>query len=133
MKIIPFQDKQKETKINIAMEYQLDFLELLKLNNPSIKSRFSKNELKQIDTIFFEILQKYDQQIYFFDSAPLFFSDAVFYSIKDQKSLTLDYLKKALIYFLNEILEPNDIEMVRNEINQINIEQPCKVISFRKV
>ena len=55
--IIMFRDKQKEVKINVALEYQLEFLELLKMDEPSIKIKFFKNELRQIDTIFLEILK----------------------------------------------------------------------------
>ncbi len=131
--IIMFRDKQKEVKINVALEYQLEFLEWLKIDAPSIKIKFFKNELRQIDTIFLEILKKYDCQNYFFDSAPLFLSDAAFYSIRDKQALTLYYLKKALIDYVGEILDPNDVEEAREEIRQTSIEQPCKVISFRKV
>ena len=133
MKIIQFQSKQNKVKINVAVEYQLSLLKLLKLDYPTLKIRISESELRQIDNIFLEILKKYDCQNYFFDSAPLFLSDAAFYSIRDKQALTLYYLKKALIDYVGEILDPNDVEEAREEIRQTSIEQPCKVISFRKV
>lgn len=132
MKTIPFQSKQNKVKINVAVEYQLSLLKLLKLDYPTLKIRISESELRQIDNIFLEILQECDQQDYFFNSASLFFSDAIFYSVRDKKPLTREYLKRALIYYLNEILEPTDIEKSVEKLNKINEETPCKVILFRK-
>ena len=113
MKVVKFEPKKDQVSIQVSLEYQQAFLEKLKLDYPDVIVRFTWEELRKVDTALLNTLIRTNNRVNFFNYASLFLSDAVFYSVMDEKPLTIDYLEKALFLFCNEFLPLDEIEQTK--------------------
>ena len=131
MKVVKFEPKKDQVSIQVSLEYQQAFLEKLKLDYPDVIVRFTWKELRKIDTVLLNTLIRINNQENFFNYASLFLSDAVFYSVMDEKPLTIDYLEKALLLFCNEFLSLDEIEQTKIALQNIE-KETCKILQFKK-
>ena len=131
MKVVKFEPKKDQVSIQVSLEYQQAFLEKLKLDYPDVIVRFTWKELRKIDTVLLNTLIRINNQENFFNYASLFLSDAVFYSVMDEKPLTIDYLEKALLLFCNEFLSLDEIEQTKIALQNIE-KETCKILQFIK-
>ena len=131
MKVVKFETKKDQVSIQVSLEYQQAFLEKLKLDYPDVIVRFTWKELRKIDTALLNTLIRTNNRVNFFNYASLFLSDAVFYSVMDEKPLTIDYLEKALFLFCNEFLPLDEIEQTKIALQNIE-KEPCKILQFKK-
>ncbi len=131
MKVVKFEPKKDQVSIQVSLEYQQAFLEKLKLDYPDVIVRFTWEELRKVDTALLNTLIRINNQENFFNYASLFLSDAVFYSVMDEKPLTIDYLEKALLLFCNEFLSLDEIEQTKIALQNIE-KEPCKILQFKK-
>ena len=131
MKVVKFEPKKDQVSIQVSLEYQQAFLEKLKLDYPDVIVRFTWKELRKIDTVLLNTLIRINNQENFFNYASLFLSDAVFYSVMDEKPLTIDYLEKALLLFCNEFLSLDEIEQTKIALQNIE-KETCKILQYKK-
>ncbi len=131
MKVVKFETKKDQVSIQVSLEYQQAFLEKLKLDYPAVIVRFTWEELRKVDTTLLNTLIRTNNRENFFNYASLFLSDAVFYSVMDEKPLTIDYLEKALLLFCNEFLPLDEIEQTKIALQNIE-KEPCKILQFKK-
>lgn len=131
MKVVKFEPKKDQVSIQVSLEYQQAFLEKLKLDYPDVIVRFTWEELRKVDTALLNTLIRTNNRVNFFNYASLFLSDAVFYSVMDEKPLTIDYLEKALLLFCNEFLSLDEIEQTKIALQNIE-KEPCKILQFKK-
>lgn len=131
MKVVKFEPKKDQVSIQVSLEYQQAFLEKLKLDYPAVIVRFTWEELRKVDTALLNTLIRTNNRENFFNYASLFLSDAVFYSVMDEKPLTIDYLEKALLLFCNEFLPLDEIEQTKIALQNIE-KEPCKILQFKK-
>lgn len=131
MKVVKFEPKKDQVSIQVSLEYQQAFLEKLKLDYPDVIVRFTWEELRKVDTALLNTLIRTNNRVNFFNYASLFLSDAVFYSVMDEKPLTIDYLEKALLLFCNEFLPLDEIEQTKIALQNIE-KEPCKILQFKK-
>ncbi len=131
MKVVKFETKKDQVSIQVSLEYQQAFLEKLKLDYPDVIVRFTWEELRKVDTALLNTLIRTNNRENFFNYASLFLSDAVFYSVRDEKPLTIDYLEKALLLFCNEFLSLDEIEQTKIALQNIE-KEPCKILQFKK-
>ncbi len=131
MKVVKFEPKKDQVSIQVSLEYQQAFLEKLKLDYPDVIVRFTWEELRKVDTALLNTLIRTNNRENFFNYASLFLSDAVFYSVMDEKPLTIDYLEKALLLFCNEFLSLDEIEQTKIALQNIE-KEPCKILQFKK-
>ncbi len=131
MKVVKFEPKKDQVSIQVSLEYQQAFLEKLKLDYPDVIVRFTWKELRKVDTALLNTLIRTNNRENFFNYASLFLSDAVFYSVRDEKPLTIDYLEKALLLFCNEFLSLDEIEQTKIALQNIE-KEPCKILQFKK-
>lgn len=131
MKVVKFEAKKDQVSIQVSLEYQQAFLEKLKLDYPDVIVRFTWEELRKVDTALLNTLIRTNNRVNFFNYASLFLSDAVFYSVMDEKPLTIDYLEKALFLFCNEFLPLDEIEQTKIALQNIE-KEPCKILQFKK-
>ena len=130
MKVVKFETKKDQVSIQVSLEYQQAFLEKLKLDYPDVIVRFTWEELRKVDTALLNTLIRTNNRENFFNYASLFLSDAVFYSVRDEKPLTIDYLEKALLLFCNEFLSLDEIEQTKIALQNIE-KEPCKILQFK--
>lgn len=131
MKVVKFEAKKDQVSIQVSLEYQQAFLEKLKLDYPDVIVCFTWEELRKVDTALLNTLIRTNNRVNFFNYASLFLSDAVFYSVMDEKPLTIDYLEKALLLFCNEFLSLDEIEQTKIALQNIE-KEPCKILQFKK-
>lgn len=131
MKVVKFETKKDQVSIQVSLEYQQAFLEKLKLDYPAVIVRFTWEELRKVDTALLNTLIRTNNRENFFNYASLFLSDAVFYSVMDERPLTIDYLEKALLLFCNEFLPLDEIEQTKIVLQNIE-KEPCKILQFKK-
>lgn len=131
MKVVKFETKKDQVSIQVSLEYQQAFLEKLKLDYPDVIVRFTWEELRKVDTALLNTLIRTNNRENFFNYASLFLSDAVFYSVMDERPLTIDYLEKALLLFCNEFLSLDEIEQTKIALQNIE-KEPCKILQFKK-
>ena len=131
MKVVKFETKKDQVSIQVSLEYQQAFLEKLKLDYPDVIVRFTWEELRKVDTALLNTLIRTNNRENFFNYASLFLSDAVFYSVMDERPLTIDYLEKALLLFCNEFLPLGEIEQTKIALQNIE-KEPCKILHFKK-
>lgn len=131
MKVVKFETKKDQVSIQVSLEYQQAFLEKLKLDYPDVIVRFTWEELRKVDTALLNTLIRTNNRENFFNYASLFLSDAVFYSVMDERPLTIDYLEKALLLFCNEFLPLDEIEQTKIVLQNIE-KEPCKILQFKK-
>ena len=131
MKVVKFETKKDQVSIQVSLEYQQAFLEKLKLDYPAVIVRFTWEELRKVDTTLLNTLIRTNNRENFFNYASLFLSDAVFYSVMDERPLTIDYLEKALLLFCNEFLPLDEIEQTKIVLQNIE-KEPCKILQFKK-
>lgn len=131
MKVVKFETKKDQVSIQVSLEYQQAFLEKLKLDYPDVIVRFTWEELRKVDTALLNTLIRTNNRENFFNYASLFLSDAVFYSVMDERPLTIDYLEKALLLFCNEFLPLGEIEQTKIALQNIE-KEPCKILQFKK-
>lgn len=130
MNVIPFQSPKVKVLMDAVLDFQLEFLEEVKIY--SVNTRVSIEELKVINMEFYEIFKRNKLEDSFFDNITLFFSDTVYFSIKNNEPLTADYLKQTWTYFLNKKLDLSNIEDSIQKIDEIVTEPTNNIIQFRK-
>lgn len=130
MNVIPFQSPKAKVLMDAVLDFQLEFLEEVKIY--SVNTRVSIEELKVINMEFYEIFKRNKLEDSFFDNITLFFSDTVYFSIKNNEPLTADYLKQTWTYFLNKKLDLSNIEDSIQKIDEIVTEPTNNIIQFRK-
>lgn len=131
MKVVKFEAKKDQVSIQVSLEYQQAFLEKLKLDYPDVIVRFTWEELRKVDTALLNTLIRTNNRVNFFNYASLFLSDAVFYSVMDERPLTIDYLEKALLLFCNEFLSLDEIEQTKIALQNIE-KEPCKILHLKR-
>lgn len=123
-------ETKKEKIINDILKQQVNLINVIRFNYSNVKIRLSLDELKIIDEVIFNYMDKKGKLKKYSDFMLEYFSNLMYDVVLEDEKLDFELVKRSFVYLNMNIFE---IRLILNKMRKrLKNEVKCKILEFPK-
>ena len=123
-------ETKKEKIINDILKQQVNLINVIRFNYSNVKIRLSLDELKIIDEVIFNYMDKKGKLKKYSDFMLEYFSNLMYDVVLEDEKLDFELVKRSFVYLNMNIFETR---LILNKMRKrLKNEVKCKILDFPK-
>ena len=123
-------ETKKEKIINDILKQQVNLINVIRFNYSNVKIRLSLDELKIIDEVIFNYMDKKGKLKKYSDFMLEYFSNLMYDVVLEDEKLDFELVKRSFVYLNMNIFETR---LILNKMRKrLKNEVKCKILEFPK-
>ena len=123
-------ETKKEKIINYILKQQVNLINVIRFNYSNVKIRLSLDELKIIDEVIFNYMDKKGKLKKYSDFMLEYFSNLMYDVVLEDEKLDFELVKRSFVYLNMNIFETR---LILNKMRKrLKNEVKCKILEFPK-
>ena len=123
-------ETKKEKIINDILKQQVNLINVIRFNYSNVKIRLSLDELKIIDEVIFNYMDKKGKLKKYSDFMLEYFSNLMYDVVLEDEKLDFELVKRTIVYLNMNIFETR---LILNKMRKrLKNEVKCKILEFPK-
>lgn len=123
-------ETKKEKIINDILKQQVNLINVIRFNYSNVKIRISLDELKIIDEVIFNYMDKKGKLKKYSDFMLEYFSNLMYDVVLEDEKLDFELVKRSFVYLNMNIFETR---LILNKMRKrLKNEVKCKILEFPK-